>query len=120
MNRNILTYLIFALGLFSLLLTGERVLHSQKSAGYEYSPSSEYATQYVISQHQLKAIATVKEASLTKADIPIALAGSIVATIVALWGLFYASQSDLFRVTGFVPDKRKSISLLLYPYHYFW
>ena len=119
-NRNLLTYLVFAFGLFSLLLTGESVLHSQKTANLGYNVSSEYANDYVVSQHQLKAISVIKEANLTKANIPIALIGSIVAYPFSKWGFLKTNLSGLFQQSRFVPDKRKSISLLLYPYHYFW
>lgn len=119
-NKNVLTYLLFAFGLFSLLLTGESALHSQKSNKQHNQVASEYANQYIISQHQLKAIATVKDASLTKADLPIALTGSLATNHFLNWEGYKASLSDLFQVKRFVPDKRKFISLLLYPYHYFW
>lgn len=118
-KRSLLLSIFYAFALFFLLLTGENTLHSQK-ASQQDNTSIELITEYLVSQHTLKATSEVKEANLTETNITRPFLGASGVLETASWWQNIENHYELLQVTHFVPDKRKAISLLLYPFHYFW
>lgn len=118
MNRYLL-HISFAVALFFLLLTGENALLHQKET-YSKEVTSSSVTEFLIAQHQLKATTSVEKSKLYEVDYPMPLYG-ITFGIQSLnhWQYLQSFSKELLR-KNFMMDKRKSISQLLYPYHFFW
>lgn len=119
MIRQLLTSVFCAFALFFLLLTGEDTLHSQKST-YQDSITSSVVDAYLVSQHQFKATSVLKKASVSEADIFPSLFGASIGIVSKTWwgNVLYIERT--LSVIKFIPDQRKTISQLLYPFHYFW
>lgn len=119
MKRTLFIHIFCAFALFFLLLTGENAMLSQQTAQQDPN-ASERIDEYLVSQHQLKAISIVKEVNLRETNLTRPFLG--VANVLLpsnLWD-YIKNYHRLLNETSFVPDKRKAISLLLYPFHYFW
>lgn len=119
MKRNLLLHIFCAFALFFLLIEGENTLHTHE-ASFHKNYASEFATEFLVAQHQLKATSFIKKSNLSEADFFTAPLGAI-PYLYSLDSWKYALRFHKdFREANFIPDIRKSISQLLYPYHFFW
>lgn len=118
MIRQLFTSVLCAFALFFLLLTGEEALHAQK-ANDQTSVTSELVNEYLVSQHQFKATSALKEANSSEAEVfePISTSYSL---RTPTWWEDALHIENAFLASKFVPDQRKIIGQLLYPYHFFW
>lgn len=119
MKRALFLNVLCAFALFFLLLTGENTLHSKKVVQQD-NTSTELISENLISQHQLKATSVVKDINLRKTNLTKPFIGATRVLLTSNWWEYIQNHHRLLQQTRFVPDKRKAISLLLYPYHYFW
>jgi len=117
-KRHLALHILTAIALFFLLLTGEEALHAQK-ATYQDSITTSLVNEYLVSQHQFKATSVLKEINFSEAEVftPI-LTGYGVRT--STWWEDALHIENAFLASKFVPDQRKIIGQLLYPYHFFW
>lgn len=117
MKRYLALHILTAIALFFLLLTGEQNFHSQKN---KLQISSESLTEYFVDQHKLKGVSAVKKVHLVEADIFSPLLNALTGVQKPYCLAYLEFTLDTFRQVYFYLDKRKNISQLLFPFHFFW
>lgn len=117
MKRSLIINIFCAFALFFLLLIGENALHSQKTIQQDNVTSA--LTFDLVSQQQLKAITVVKEINLTETIVTRPFIGAATVLQAFKWWRHVQNNHSLFKQNRFVPDKRKTISNLIFPYHFF-
>lgn len=119
MIRQLFTSVFCAFALFFLLLTGEGTLHSHKST-YQDSISSDLVDAYLVSQHHFKATSVLKKTRVSEADNFPTLSEASNGMETKTWSGNSLYVDYAFSSIKFIPDQRKTIGQLLYPFHSFW
>lgn len=120
MKRNLILQILCAFALFFLLITGENLLLDQKQDYHEEITTSHFQPDFLISQHHLKANSFVKKYKLSESDFHLTPSGALSHLLDKSFSYYSEYLSKEVNKKIFLSDKRRIISRLLYPYHFFW